>query len=83
MSGGEQLRPTELFSRPTLMAIRTTHVALPDFGEELIASPSCTKKSDVLEFVHAVSVVEFEYKRVTLTTIHTTMRAQIFVNLAA
>jgi hypothetical protein len=56
------------------MAIGAPHVAFRDFGEELIAPAPRAKKSDVVEFFHAVSVIELEDERVALATIHAIVR---------
>jgi hypothetical protein len=56
------------------MAIGAPHVAFRDFGEELITPAPRAKKSDVVEFFHAVSVIELEDERVTLATIHAIVR---------
>ena len=63
------------------MAIRTPYVALSYFNEHLVAPASCPEKSDGLEFVHSISVVELEDQRVALTAIDAGMRAEIPVDL--
>lgn len=64
------------------MAIRTPYVALCDLAQQLIAPASCMEERNSLEFVHSISVVELQHKRVALTTIDAGMRAQIVIDLA-
>lgn len=64
------------------MAVRTAHVALADFSEQLIAPAPCPEKSDGLDFVHSIPVVELEDKRVGLAAIDAGMRAEVVVDLA-
>jgi hypothetical protein len=64
------------------MAIRTTHFALLDLRKQLVATASCPEKSDGLELIHPIFMVEFEDKRVALAAIDAGMRAKIVIDLA-
>ena len=57
------------------MATGTPHVAFIDLSKQLVTPALCSEKSDGLQFGHAISVVELEDKRVTLTAIDAAMRA--------
>lgn len=65
------------------MAIRTAHFALLDLSKQLVARASYPEKSDGLNLVRAISVVEFEDKRVALAAIDAGMRAKILIDLAS
>jgi hypothetical protein len=71
-----------LLGRPTLMAIRTAHVALLDLSKQLVALAPCSEKCDGFDLVFPISMVELKDERVALTAVDASMRAEILIERA-
>jgi hypothetical protein len=64
------------------MAIRTAHIALSDFGQQVLTRASHSEKRDCLDFAHPVPVIKLEDDGVGFATIDAGVRPEIVIDLA-